>query len=216
MRLIDVSHALFSDMPGIPSLPPVAVTPLTSLAEGSPLAVSQLTLASHSGTHIDAPAHAVAGGATIDEIPPERFIGPGVVTQVDCGPDDEVTVDQILASGPAPQRGDMLLIATGWDAHFHDSYHRHPSLHPDVGDWAVEIGLNLVGVDTLTPDLAVSRRPEGFTFPLHRTLLGNDVLIAENLRGLLQAAGQRVTVHALPLAVRGCDAGPARIVLELP
>lgn len=217
MPFIDVSHALYSGMPGVPSLPPVEIAPLTSLAEGKPLAVSKLTCASHSGTHIDAPAHAVQGAETIDEVAVERFIGPGVVTSVSGGSGHEISVDELLAGGPAPERGDMLLIHTGWGKKFdEDSYHDHPSLHPDVGDWAVDVGLNLVGMDTLTPDLPVASRGPDFAFPLHRILLGNGILIAENLRGLGAASGRRVTVHGLPVSVRGGDAGLARIVLELP
>ena len=217
MTLLDVSHPLFTGMPGIPTLPAVDVAPWSEMSQGAPLSTSRVTVSSHSGTHIDAPIHAVEEGQSIDQIPLERFTGPGVVLSVPSHAGDVLTVDQLLAGGPAVQRGDMVLVHTGWDAQFGEAaYHDHPSLSPGVGEWAVDTGINLLGVDTLTPDLPVARRGEGFEFPLHRTLLGNGVLIAENLRGLGDAAGQRVTVYAFPVSVRGGDAGSVRMVLELP
>lgn len=202
-------------MSKVPVLPEVCVEPVTRLADGKPLNISKYTLASHSGTHIDAPVHAIDGGLSIDQIPLERFAGPVVIAGVDCDAGTSITVDQILAGGPPPQRGDMLFVATGWDQHFDTpAYYEHPDLAPEVGEWAVEQGLSLIGSDTLTPELPVSRRREGFAFPLHRTLLGNDVLIAENLRGLTAVAGRRLTAYAFPVLVRGSDAGHVSVVVD--
>ena len=38
----------------------------------------------HTGTHVDAPAHWASGrdGWTVDQIPPERLIGPAAVVDV--------------------------------------------------------------------------------------------------------------------------------------
>jgi kynurenine formamidase len=158
----------------------------------------------------------VAGGRPIDEIPVERFSGRAVVARVDRKAGEEITVADVLAGGPEPRRGEFLLVATGWSARFGTpEYGDHPSLSPSLATWLVERGIPFVGVDLITPDLPVHRRPEGFDFPVHRTLLGNDVLIAENLTGLDALAGGRVRLMAFPLAVRGGDAGPARIVAEI-
>jgi kynurenine formamidase len=50
---------------------------------------------------------------------------------------------------------------------------------------------------------------------VHRTLLGNDVLIAENVTNLGAIVGRRTRIMALPLRVKGSDAGHARIVAEI-
>ena len=58
-------------------------------------------------------------------------------------------------------------------------------------------------------------RSKGFDFPVHRTLLGNNVLIAENVTNLGSIVGKRTRIIALPLRVKGSDAGHARIVAEI-
>ena len=215
MSLVDISHQLWPGMPKIPILPEVERHQVASIADGAPLNISAITLALHVGTHIDAPAHAVDGAKTIDELPIERFAGSAVVAKVDRKPGEEITVDDVLAGGPAPERGEFLLVATGWsDKFLSPDYADHPSLSPELAAWCVEQGVPFVGVDMITPDLPVHRRGEGFDFPVHRTLLGAEVLIAENLTNLDAIAGQRVHVHAYPLAIRGGDAGPARVVAE--
>lgn len=216
MTYIDLSHPLWPGMPKIPVLPEVERHQIASIADGAALNISAITLALHVGTHIDAPSHAVDGGRSIDELPVERFSGSAVVTRVDRKPGEQITVDDVLAGGPAPEPGEFLLVATGWSTKFESpDYGDHPSLSPELAEWAVERGIPFLGVDLITPDLPVHRRPAGFDYPVHRTLLGNDVLIAENLTGLEPLGGRRVRLLAFPLAVRGGDAGPARIVAEI-
>jgi len=216
MTLVDLSHPLWAGMPKIPILPEVERHQISSIADGAPLNISSITLALHVGTHVDAPAHAVAGGATIDELPVERFAGGAVVSLVDRKPGEEITVADVLAGGPEPAAGEFLLVATAWSEKFRSpEYGDHPSLSPELADWIVERGIPFVGVDLITPDRPVHLRGPGFDFPVHRRLLGNDVLIAENLTGLTALAGRRVRLLASPLAIRGGDAGPARIVAEI-
>src|SRR5438552_1301208 len=44
---------------------------------------SALTVSVHAGTHVDAPFHFLADGASIHTLPLDRFIGPALVHQVD-------------------------------------------------------------------------------------------------------------------------------------
>lgn len=215
MTLFDLSHPIWPGMPKIPVLPDVELDTVTAIADGAPMNISAVRLALHIGTHVDAPVHIVEGGLSIDQIPLDRFDRPAVVSTVNRKPGEEIGVADILDGGPAPEPGDYLLLHTGWDEKFDSAdYDDFPSISPEAAEWAVARGVSLIGSDTLTPDLPVHRRGAGFTFPVHRTLLSAGVLIAENLRNLSPLAGQRVRVRAFPLAVRGGDAGPARIVAE--
>jgi len=76
-------------------------------------------------------------------------------------------------------------------------------------------GIKMFGIDCITVDLPTPLRPKGFDFPVHRTLLGNNVLIAENVTNLGAVLGKRTRIMALPLRVKGSDAGHARIVAEV-
>jgi kynurenine formamidase len=214
--LIDVTQPIFTGMPKARTLPEVRVEPMLCRSRGDALDTSLLTIPSHAGTHVDAPSHRVLGGATIDQLDVARFTGPAVVATVHRAPGELITVSDVQNGGPPVQRGDMLLLDTGWAGHFgSEQYYDHPSLDPELASWLVEAGVTMVAADLATPDLAIPRRQEGFDFPVHDILLGNDVLIAENLAGLERAAGRRVVVHAFPLVVRGGDAGHVRMVVDL-
>ena len=213
--LIDASHPIATGMPRIPVLPPVLVEPIMRIADGKPLNISLLHLATHAGTHIDAPVHAIEGAATIDPVPLERFRGPGAVVPVTRGPGEQVTVADVEQHGLV-QRGDIVLLASGWDKHFHDdAYHDHPYPSVELAEWLVEQEVAMVGVDCITVDAPTVRRGEGFDYPVHRALLGAGIPIIENLCGLGPAVGRRVQVMAFPLPLHGGDAGHARVVLEL-
>lgn len=211
---IDVTQPLYSGMPKVGHLPEPSITPLTRLEDDAPLATTLLSIASHVGTHIDAPSHAIRGGKTIDQLLPEQFFGPGVVVTIRRSAGEMITVEDIAKGGPDVQPGDMVLLDTGWADYFGtDDYYDHPSLDPEAAEWLVAQGVSLLAVDNLTPDLAYDRRPDGFDFPVHRQLLGNDILIAENLASLQAVTGQRVNVYAFPLLVRGGDAGHVRFLV---
>src|SRR5919197_2351385 len=58
---------------------------LMDMRRGDRHTLSKYSLGAHSGTHIDAPMHFIAGGAPIDRIPLDRLIGPARVIEI---PDD--------------------------------------------------------------------------------------------------------------------------------
>ena len=77
----------------------------------------------------------------------------------------------------------------------------------EVAEYLVESKVKMVGVDTCSIDNA-----DGF--PIHRILLGADILIIENLTNLDRLAGKNFRVFALPLNLQ-VDGSPARVVAEL-
>jgi kynurenine formamidase len=76
-------------------------------------------------------------------------------------------------------------------------------------------GVKLFGIDCITVDLPTPLRQKGFDFSEHRTLLGNGVLIAENVANLGEIAGRRTRILAFPLTVKGSGARQTRIVAEI-
>jgi kynurenine formamidase len=64
-------------------------------------------------------------------------------------------------------------------------------------------------MDVFTPDMPGGFRPDGFDWPVHQVLLGQDTLIIENLGpGLAKVAGHRVEIVAVPSRIHDSDAGP--------
>lgn len=216
MEMVDLTHVIYDGMPKIPVLPDVHVQRFFSLEKGHPLNVTELSLPCHAGTHVDAPIHIVPNGKSIEELPLDSFVGPGAVIPVKKRGGEEVTARDLENSGVSVNRDDILMLFTGWDEKFESpDYNLHPYLSVDAAEWIVKKGVKLLGVDCITVDLPTPLRQKEFDFPVHRTLLGNGVLIAENVANLGKIVGKKTRILAFPLRVKGSDAGQARIVAEI-
>jgi arylformamidase len=82
VRIVDISLRLGPETPCYPGDPPVEVTRISEATGGDTFALSRLSLGTHTGTHIDPPAHFVAGGDTVDAVPLDACIGPAFVVDV--------------------------------------------------------------------------------------------------------------------------------------
>jgi kynurenine formamidase len=215
MTVVDLSHEIYAGMPQVPILPPVEVSCVFSIAEGKALNISKVTVATHSGSHIDAPFHAFQDRPTIDQMPLDTFVGRGAVVPVSRQGGEAITAADLENSGVKVERGDLLLVQTGWDRRFTSpEYMSYPYLGEDACQWMVERGIKLVALDCLSPDMPLAMRPPDFGYPAHRTLLRADIPIIENLRNFGALEGARFRLIALPLRLRGGDGAQARVVAE--
>jgi arylformamidase len=180
-------------MPVHPGDPPLTLARVRS-HDADGYEVTRICLGSHSGTHVDAPRHFFPKGATLDRFPVERLVGPGVV--LDCRPAAGGGGARPLAGQlrlfPVPPGGLALLWTEG------------APLGIEAARVLLDAGAGLVGTDA--PSLDVE------PYEAHRLLLGQDVLIVENLRGLERLGPGPVTCAFLPLAVTGTDGAPIRAV----
>jgi kynurenine formamidase len=215
MALVDLSHQIWPGMPRIHVLPDVDLRPVRRITEGHPLNISELKVATHAGTHVDAPWHFVANGRTIDQIPLEDLRGSAVVVPIDRRAREPIPAAD-LEHSPEPVRpGDIVVLATGWGARFESpEYEEHPYVSEEAAQWLVDRRVKMLGLDLITVDLPQAMRPTPFGYPVHHLLLGNNVLIIENLTNLDDLRGRRVTLYAFPLAIRGADGAQARVVAE--
>lgn len=208
----DLSHSLDERLSYPSYFPPPSFEQVSELSETTP-EVRRFCLCTHMGTHLDAPSHFIAGGATLDDVGPERLVGAGVVWRINRAAGERITAADLTAARPALRQGDAVLLWTGY-GHLYgtDRYDDHPFLDEAAAHWLVDQEARLVGLDVMTPDQPVSQRPDGFTFPVHRILLGAGVLILENVAAAGPLTGQRVElmVGALPLA--GADGAPVRLL----
>lgn len=217
MTLIDFSHVYRDGMivGGDLRKPHFRQRQASHAPGGVPILLTEFELASHAGTHVDAPRHFDPHGPAMDDLPLEAFSGPAVLSQVHRAAGQPITQGDIVAGGPKPSPGDMLLIRTGWGRHYaaddEQAYRDYPHVDEEAAEWMVRSGIKLLATDTMSPDLPASRRPPGFSFPVHRRLLGSGVLIAENLNLELANPGH-YEVFAFPLCITSGDGGPARIV----
>ena len=214
MKIRDLSQTYANGMPHAQTIPAPCFEQVKSV-EHDGYSVTQLSVATHIGTHIDAPSHLIEGGQTVEDIPLDTLVGPALAVSIDKGPDKEITAGDFedIVSGSSP--GDALLIRTGWGEKFGDEdYGNHPYLSKDAARWIVDRGVRLVGLDVTTPDAPGHLRTEDFDFQVHRILLGSGILIVEHLY-LEEVVGERFELVIGSLKVEAGDGAPARVLALL-
>jgi arylformamidase len=164
--------------------------------------VTEMTLGSHTGTHIDAPSHYIEGGMTVDEIPPAVLMGPARV--LDCS-----DVGEVIEPGHLAGRldGARTILVKTWFSGRREFDPGYPSLSPEAAEMIVEAGIACLGIDT--PSI------ESFCGDgsIHRRLLGCGTVIIEllDLSGVPEG-DYRMT--ALPMRLKGADGSPVRVMLS--
>lgn len=208
---IDLTEPIDTGRDYLKALVPTSLEPVQGEGDGRPH-VSRLTTSTHSGTHVDAPRHFYADGLTIDQIPLERFHGVACVKQLVVGELHAITSEDIASAPPALHRGQMLFLSTGWDLQRgKPAFERHPYLTVEAAQWMVDQGVTVLGMDVITPEVAIEARQMGHKLDVHPVLLAADVLVFEQLR-LSEVAGQHLEVFAFPLALVGADGSPVRVI----
>ncbi len=206
-QLIDISRRLDERMPGWPGETAFHREPHTRTEDGDVATTSILGGFSHTGTHVDAPSHFVRGGATLDDVPLDAWIGPcrvvrhaedRDVTAADLDAWDLAGVERVLICTPNTAR---------WDdaPAFREDY---LALDASAARWCVEHGLKLVGIDYLSIETF-----HGGDYPVHHTLLGAGVVILEGVR-LEHVEPGDYELIALPLPIGDGDGTPVRAVLR--
>ena len=204
-RIYDVTVPLAPGMLSYPGDPPFEIEPVHELG-GAPFTLSRMVLTTHSGTHVDAPAHFLAGGATVDQLPLEILLGKARVVElstrerVDRADLEALDLaDDLRVLLKTRMSGQMLKAGYQED---------HLYLTVDAARYLAQAGLKLVGFDYLSVD-----RFGSADFPAHHALLEAGVVLVEGL-DLSEVEAGEYEMSCLPLRVGGGDAAPARVVLR--
>ncbi len=167
LRVVDLTQPLHPDVvmwPGAPA--PVFEVVGNVVPDG--FYNRRVTFLEHSGTHFDAPAHMVEGGALLHQIDPATLIRPAVVIDISAAgaidADSVLTLEHVAAFESANGRiatGSVVLLRTGWDA-FNTDLDRYgagtgslrfPGYGPDATRLLVEErGVVGLGIDTMSID----------------------------------------------------------------
>ncbi len=206
MAVIDISVPIRSGMIVYEGDPGVRVSPHLEIARGDPANVSMLSMGSHTGTHVDAPAHFVEGAVTLDRVPLDTLVGPALVAAVRA---ERLISAADLASVPLDGHTRLLLKTRNSSLYALDRFSRdYVALGLDAAQFLVERGIKLVGIDYLSIE-AFSAQGH----PVHKCLLGAGMIILEGLN-LGDVEPGIYELLCLPIPVRGGDGAPCRAVLR--
>jgi arylformamidase len=206
-KIYDVTVPLSRDLPTYPGDPPFELTFTHRIADGQSYNVTRLALGSHSGTHVDAPYHFLADGATVEQLPLEILLG-------------KCRVVELLAREKI-QRADLEALQLRDDLRVLLKTRMSGQLRPgrefqedfvylteDAASYLVQVGIKLVGIDYLSVEKFGST-----DFPAHHVLLGAGVVIVEGL-DLFDVEPGEYDMTCLPLRIVGGDGSPARVILR--
>ena len=206
MKLYDVSIPLRKGIVTFPGDPPFRMEPCFQKEKGDPVNLARISMGTHMGTHVDPPAHYLDGGATVDEIPLDIFVGPGIVldmrgiSQIDR---------QALESAPIGDHVRVLLKTDNGPLLLEPSFHKdYVHLTEDGAGYLIEKGVSLVGIDYLSIE-----RYQNPGAPVHRALLQAGILIVEGIH-LQETPPGFYDIFCLPLCIKGADGAPARVLLR--
>ena len=208
MAIIDLSHPLSATMPVYPgSAPPEIRAAFTVERDG--FAEQWIGLFTHTGTHIDAPAHMLAGAPTLDRLPVGQFFGPARVVDVAARPGPEISLALLEARQADLEGAEFVLFHTGWSGKWgQEAYFTgFPVLAPEAARWLCGRGLKGLGFDAISIDPVATQ-----TYENHHICFQAGLILIENLTGLEPLIGRPFLFSCLPLKLEQAYGSPVRAV----
>lgn len=203
-KLYDISVAISNDTVVYPGDPKVEISEFKPLTEKSSR-LSNVFMGTHSGTHIDSPAHCIQGGKGISDLSLESFVGECRVLDF-SELTDKISIEDLKQKGV--MKGERILAKTrnskegflNWRDNF-------VYLDGDAADYLAEVGITLFGIDYLSVKQKGSKDNRA-----HNSLLKKDIPILETI-DLSKVEEGYYFLMCAPLKLVGVEGAPARAIL---
>ena len=213
MKIIDLTHTIAEGMPVYPGTeaPSLKQAPYY---EKDGFKETLMTMYSHTGTHMDAPAHLFAHRTTLDAFDASQFVGKALVIDcTDLGEGEKITLEKIASAGSDADCAEFLLFRTGWDKRWgsSDYFGDYPSLTAEAADYLIKSGKKGVGLDVIGIDPIADAN-----LTIHKQLFKeSEIVVIENLKNLDLVGGGLFTLCALPMKYYNADGAPIRAIAIL-
>ena len=205
MRIIDISMTLSPDMVVYEGDPKVSIRRVKNFPKDNVI-LSQITMGLHSGTHVDAPAHFIRKGGSVDKIPLGFLIGKARVCNLTRV---KGSIGEADLKRCGVRRGEIILIKTKnsrllGKKNFSRNF---VALSEEAAEYLIQNRIKAVGIDYLSIERFRSKGHR-----VHKKLLSKKVPIIEGL-SLKNVKPGIYTLFCLPLRIVGTEAAPARCIL---
>ena len=211
MQVLDLSHTIENGMPVYPGTEaPLIETPVTIESDG--FLEKRLRLFSHTGTHVDAPAHIIDGASTLDQLMIDTFSGKAFLIDSSSTDRQIIDVKELAAYTSHFEEMDFALIHTGWSAFWGQTkyFSGYPVLSAPAAEWLTRFDLKGIGIDACSFDAV-----DAVDYSIHQTLLNRGFILIENLTNLSGLPDVPFTFHCFPLKIKAADGSPVRAVAML-
>jgi Predicted metal-dependent hydrolase len=203
MKVYDLTFEIENGMVHFEGDPVPKIIQVKSIKENG-YNVKEIHMGTHTSTHIDAPSHFIEGGASVEKIDPLALCG--IYQVIDASEKKGITKEVIQKA-----KNEKVLFYTGSNLEWNVEkiFKNYSYITREAAEEIVNKGIKVVGIDSPTVE-----EPYEKNFPTHKILLGNNVLIIENLNSKLlkSIVGKSVLVIALPLKIKDGDGSPVRVL----
>jgi arylformamidase len=166
-----------------------------------------LNFSTHTGTHLDTPAHLIGKGMHITNYDISAFIGRAIKIECNSGPLIPLRIiEEALNTFPIP---DFILLQTRWDTYWgkENYFHGFPVLDDGVAKFIAGFPLKGIGIDAISFDAVDDAELKN-----HNVLLKKNFLLIENLCNLYQLPHREFWFSCLPLKIKAADGSPVRAI----
>ena len=172
--------------------------------------LTDITMSSHMGTHVEFPYHHWRQGASGADFPLANLMGPGAVVDLSRKKHQEaITLAELKGKCGHLRKHDIIFIRTDMDRFWEtERWGEQPYLNPDALDWLITtyapkvIGTDASGFEVPGTDYQ----------PNHLNMFKHGIGMVESATNLAALGKERGEIFILPLPIEGIDACPVRII----
>lgn len=221
--LIDLTHPLSPGMPSWDGTCGFVHQTVLDYSEGNTTVafkVQEITMQAGIGTHMDAPAHCIPQGKTIDQISLDECLAPCIIIDVSAIADEHFIlskshVDQFEQQYGLITEGTFVIVRTGWEQYWSTpTLYRNELQFPSI---SIEAALHLLkrniiglGIDTLSADTIKSG------YPVHQAILGSGKYLVENIAYAAKMPPIGGYTLAAPIFIKEATEAPIRLLGLVP
>lgn len=216
---IDLTHVIHENIPtweGGCGFRQEVITHYSDCTTECQFLVQNLNMMAGIGTHVDAPAHCLPGGMTIESIPIGSLIHHCVVIDLSLKAQENYRITEKDIQEFEQQHGKIqsdtfVIFYTGWEKFWNNpplyrNQYRFPALSAAAAKYLLSCNVSGIATDTLSPDL-----PED-GYPVHSTFLKSGKWIVENVANAVQMPPVGGFVLIMPIKIDKGTEAPIRLV----
>lgn len=219
LKAIDLTHTLSSGIPSWDGSCGFELSVITDYKDCTPpnlFRVQKMQCNNGIGTHIDAPAHVIKNGRTIDKLNLKELITDCVVIDVSPKANADYvimpeTIKEFEKKYGKIKSNSFVIFYTGWEKYWgnktkYNNNHKFPSVHTSTAEILLKRNIAGIGTDTLSVDTGE------YGFPVHHLILGKDKYLVENVANAKSLPPVGAKILILPLKIEGGTESPIRLV----
>jgi len=201
MKIVDMSHKLFNGSPNYPSDPIISIRKEKDIIKERSL-MHSINFGTHSGTHLDVPAHMIKNGKTLDEFPLNAFMGIAI----------KISKQNFAKLLDYKRKFDTVIYDTGWYKNYDKPEIFFGKNRPIIPKQLIKLVLSKE-IKIFGCDLPSVDDSGVIDKVVHKLFLKDNIILYESLTNLdCLPMLEPFEFYGLPLPMVGVDGSPTRAI----